>query len=152
MAAKLANKAISWRTSWEARVCVAILNFNEGHSWKLRVFDHLAAMFGWRDLPERCRARLEADFAAASAQAASATAHQAEANAQIFERRHPQHLSLRDARAQGLPLHAYAHEDPVDPFEVNEMGTCPLSHGFLNDGLICHLNSLLAVMSRSEIL
>jgi hypothetical protein len=41
MKAKLADKAYAWKGSWKARNAVAVLNINEGHRWKLRVYDAL---------------------------------------------------------------------------------------------------------------
>jgi hypothetical protein len=69
MKAKMASKGISWKTSWKARVCVAILNFNTGHKWKIDAYDLLAAEFGWPALPPRCRARLVSDAEKAAVRA-----------------------------------------------------------------------------------
>jgi hypothetical protein len=52
--AKLAVKGISWNSSWAAQVCVAILNFKEGHNWKLDTYSRLALEWGWQPLPARC--------------------------------------------------------------------------------------------------
>jgi hypothetical protein len=116
------------------------------------LYDELAQKFGWRELPERCRTRLEADFAAMARanEAARAPEKAKELNAARFARRHRQWMSLRDARARGEPLHEIAGDEvPVVPeraVTVNEVGTCPLTHGFHNDSTLCHLNSVLAVL------
>jgi hypothetical protein len=39
MKAKLADKGYAWKGSWKARCAVAILNINEGHQWKLRLYE-----------------------------------------------------------------------------------------------------------------
>jgi hypothetical protein len=39
--AKLADKNYPWKSSWRARNAVAVLNINEGHEWKLRLYDEL---------------------------------------------------------------------------------------------------------------
>jgi hypothetical protein len=43
----MSSKGISWKSSWKARVRIAILNFNEGHRWKVGAHDLLAAQAGW---------------------------------------------------------------------------------------------------------
>jgi hypothetical protein len=53
MKANLASKGISWKNSWDARVCVAILNFNEGHTWKLDTYKRMAEEWGLQPLPAR---------------------------------------------------------------------------------------------------
>ena len=154
MAAKLANKQISWRGSFEARVCVAVLNFNEGHRWQLRLYDELAALFNWRSLPERCRARLEADFAAMERkiELRAIPENAVAANADRFARRHRQWMSLQDARQRGLPLYQLPGEVIQEIFKVNDLGLCPLRIGFLNDSLVCHCNApLVATLSIGPI-
>jgi hypothetical protein len=62
MKGKLASKSTSWKVSWTARICVVILNFNEGHMWKLGAYDNLRGKFGWPELPEQARERLASSF------------------------------------------------------------------------------------------
>jgi hypothetical protein len=37
---------------------VAILNFNEGHEWKMHAYDELALVYGWPEIPEQCKQRI----------------------------------------------------------------------------------------------
>jgi hypothetical protein len=41
MKAKIADKNYCWKGSWKARCAVAVLNFNEGHEWKLALYTKL---------------------------------------------------------------------------------------------------------------
>jgi hypothetical protein len=47
MKAHTVPKLIAWGPSWFARVCVAILNFNGGHEWRLWGYEVLRQIFGW---------------------------------------------------------------------------------------------------------
>jgi hypothetical protein len=38
---KRADKNHNWKTSWLARYCITILNWNESHSWKLEMREEL---------------------------------------------------------------------------------------------------------------
>jgi hypothetical protein len=45
--AKMAQKGISWKTSFEARVACSVLYFNEGKEWPLRAYDLWREEPGW---------------------------------------------------------------------------------------------------------
>ena len=53
--AKIADKTYAWRASWKARCAVAVLIVNEGHAWKLVLYDAL----GFPPLSPRCRKSIE---------------------------------------------------------------------------------------------
>jgi hypothetical protein len=177
--AKLACKGISWKRTWEARVCVAILNFNLGHSWKMQLYDRLVAEEGWPNLPERCRARLMADFAAAARSAeASRDPERSLAAARLrIARRRRAFERLNQARARGALVYG---EDPkvavVDDEEEDgegsdtepetedtplavRLGVGDLGSHFANvfgygnpRGVLCHLNApLCALLSISHL-
>jgi hypothetical protein len=55
MKAKLADKNYGWKRSWEARCAAAVLNMNEGHEWKLRLYGEL----GFPPLCPECRSTIE---------------------------------------------------------------------------------------------
>jgi hypothetical protein len=40
----LACKAIAWKNSWVARVCVAVLNQNEGREWQIPAYEELVSL------------------------------------------------------------------------------------------------------------
>jgi hypothetical protein len=54
MKAKMAEKGFNWKTSWKARCCVAVLDFND-EGWKLQA----SADNGFEELDERLLAQAE---------------------------------------------------------------------------------------------
>jgi hypothetical protein len=57
----MAQKGISWKTSFEARVACSVLYFNEGKEWPLRAYNHWREELGWPELDPEARRRLMAD-------------------------------------------------------------------------------------------
>jgi hypothetical protein len=103
----LASKLIAWGPSWLARVAVAILNFNEGHSWKLWAYDILREEFRWPELTQRSRMFLEKTFAkSASEQERRATAeYQRAANAARWSRKSSNCKAKTSDAKKGRPTH-----------------------------------------------
>ena len=103
----LASKLIAWGPSWIARVAVAILNFNEGHHWKLWAYDELREDFGWPVLTQRSRIFLEKAFAkSANEQERRRTAeYQRAANAARWERKNRNSEAKATDVKNGRPTH-----------------------------------------------
>jgi hypothetical protein len=119
----LASKLIAWGPSWIARIAVAILNFNEGHRWKLWAYDQLKGEFGWPELTERSRIFLERTFAkSASEQARRGTAEfQRKANAARWERRNGNAKAKATDTKKGLPTHTSGQDVSDDDMESDDM-------------------------------
>jgi hypothetical protein len=63
MRAKYASKRISWKASWGARSCAAVLEYNVGPAWPLHAYDSLRVKFGWPELSPEQRSWLERTYA-----------------------------------------------------------------------------------------
>jgi hypothetical protein len=91
MRTKQEGKDIAWKNSWDARMAVAVLRHNEGHSWILPMFDELSKHYGWAPLARRVRERLTALYAQKdrkrAARAADASRAKAD-NCQRWARKH----------------------------------------------------------------
>jgi hypothetical protein len=101
--AKLADKNYPWKGSWRARNAVAVLNVNEGHEWKLRLYDEL----GFPPLSSLCRRCIEryATRARGSSIRRSDPAYQEETRKARAERKGAQKKQLTAAQKNGNPLH-----------------------------------------------
>jgi hypothetical protein len=101
--AKLADKNYPWKGSWRARNAVAVLNVNEGHEWKLRLYDEL----GFPPLSYLCRRCIEryANRARGSSIRRSDPAYQEATRNARAERKGAQKKQLTAAQKSDNALH-----------------------------------------------
>jgi hypothetical protein len=101
--AKTAEKSFNWKTTWKARCCVALLNWNEGDSWKLEMYQAL----GFPELAPEIIGLLEKEQASKEARAKSRSdkGHQEKGNARRDAARTAETEVLRVATATGELLH-----------------------------------------------